>query len=86
MEEQTMRFVDDEFLLLSRGGRLNPGTNARLGSAQTAREQAIRELVADAAVRRKPLSARFSALLTGAAASLTGVLGGARRSDYGSER
>jgi hypothetical protein len=81
-----MRFVDDEFLLLSRGGRISPGTQARCGSARTAEEQARRELAAEAAVRRKPLSARFSALLSGAGASITGVIRGTRRRDYGGER
>jgi hypothetical protein len=86
MEEQAMQFVDDEFLLLSRGGRISPGTQSRSGRARTAEEQARRELAAHAARQREPLPVRFSAVLSKAAAAITGASGGAGRSEYGGER
>jgi hypothetical protein len=39
-----MQFIDDEFLVLSRGGRVSPGTNARLGKRQTTQQLARQEL------------------------------------------
>jgi hypothetical protein len=81
-----MQFIDDEFLLLSRGGRISPGTQARSGRARTAGEQARRELAAQAALQREPFPVRFSSVLSKAVAVITGVFGGAGRSEYGGER
>jgi hypothetical protein len=80
-----MRFVDDEFLLLSRGGRISPGTPARSGRARSAHEQAQRELAAALATRkREPLRVRFVAMLSKASAAVTGALAGS--TEYGSQR
>lgn len=80
-----MQFIDDEFLLLSRGGRIGPGTQGRAGKVD-AHEQARRELVARAARQREPLSVRFSAVCSRAAAAITGAFGSLGRSGYGGER
>jgi hypothetical protein len=81
-----MQFIDDEFLLLSRGGRISPGTHARAGREGTAQEQARREWAAHAARQREPLPVRFRSGLSKAVGAVTGVLGGAGRSEYGGER
>ena len=49
-----MPYIDEEFLLLSRTGRIGPRTNARLGQPRTREEQARRELAAQhgSAMRR----------------------------------
>ena len=57
---------------LSRGGRISPGTEARLGSARTS-QQGMRQLVAEAAARRSRISVPFTAVLKCARVSVTGV-------------
>ncbi len=57
-----MQFIDDEFLLLSRGGRISPGTNARLGE-RTAQQLARQELAERAGSRRDRRRRQFRALL-----------------------
>ncbi len=48
-----MQPIDAEFLLLSRGGRVSPGTHARLQKELTAAQRARRDLTAARAARRQ---------------------------------
>jgi hypothetical protein len=64
-----MRFVDDEFLLLSRTGRVSPGLNQRLGRVSS-RPEAERGLRVRAASRRR--RSRWTRRLRASAAGLVG--------------
>ncbi len=81
-----MQFNDDEYLLLSRGGRIGPGTPTQLGGVPSAQERARRELAAGAALRRERGPARLPRPLARAVGAIAGAFGGSRRSDYGGER
>jgi hypothetical protein len=48
-----MRFVDDEFLLLSRGGRVSSGTNQLFGPSQSEVEPVKPEPVVRTTARRR---------------------------------
>jgi hypothetical protein len=77
-----MRFVDDEFLLLSRGGRVSPGTEKRVAKALVA-EQARREVPA----RKKRRAPRPSeSLRAKSAAAVTAAVGRTRHRKYRAER
>jgi hypothetical protein len=69
-----MHFVDDEFLLLSRGGRFSPGTHERLARA-LATQDARRELAASKKGKqsRPPKTVRAKV-----AAPVRAMFGGAR--------
>ncbi len=57
-----MQPIDAEFLLLSRCGRVSPGTHARLQKELTAAQRARRDLTAARAARRQTaLTARVRA-------------------------
>jgi hypothetical protein len=80
MEAPAMHFVDDEFLLLSRGGRFSPGTHKRL-ARELAGQDARRELVALQKKRKQTHPAKVKVTRP-----FTAVLRGARRRGYGVER
>ncbi len=63
-----MQFIDDEFLLLSRGGRVSAGTNARLGRPRSSQQEARQELAARERARRERQPRRFRTVLPRAAA------------------
>jgi hypothetical protein len=67
-----MQFVQDEFLLLSRGGRVGPGT--RTTGPPSPQEQARRELVAQARRRRVRRTPRFRAWRSRSGAALTAAV------------
>ncbi len=57
-----MQPIDAEFLLLSRAGRISPGTHARLQEELTAAQRARSDLTAARAARRQEaLAARVPA-------------------------
>jgi hypothetical protein len=80
-------FIDDEFLFLSRGGRIGPGTNARLGEPRTMQERIRRELAAQyipearAQRARRPWSKRSRKAFSQsrAASAVNSVVSGGRR-------
>jgi hypothetical protein len=77
-----MRFVDDEFLLLSRSGRVSSGTDALFGPTQSEREPAEPEPVVRSVKRR-----RRSRWTRGKQAGvLTLVPAGRGRSQYAQKR
>ncbi len=77
-----MRFVDDEFLLLSRGGRVSPGTEKRLAKALVA-EQARREV---AARKKRRVPRPSESLRAKSAGAVTAAVGRTRHRQYRAER
>jgi hypothetical protein len=81
-----MRFVDDEFLLLSRTGRFSPGASGRPGRPMTREERARQELAVH--LDREPRQGvpRVRAVYLRVRSRAAAVTSGPGRRQYGSER